>query len=123
MKNPVHLALMTFIGIIFWFSGNIASAETVEYNQFMTDFRTPATRWTAIVYISGVTTAFMYANVTLSVDGKPLLYCQPSQLALSPEQMVAIMTSYVREAGAPSGHSVADVMLTALKGTFPCPKE
>ena len=82
------------------------------------------------LYLSAAFDAFGYANTTLEEDKKPLLYCQPSDLALNTLNLRQMLGSRITRNKADVSASdwnayirimnVAGELLGLLQETFPC---
>jgi hypothetical protein len=72
------------------------------------------------VYINGLENGYGWANATLSNNGEVPLYCQPSRLALSQDQIVDILRRFVEANPNLREMQTGLVLLMALQEMFPC---
>jgi hypothetical protein len=95
----------------------------LEYNQ--SHRKAMALRGADYWFIQGTVNGLAWANGVLAQNGAPPLYCQPSKMALTGEQVLDILNRYLDERlaekskkweGIPLGLGV----LFALQEVFPC---
>jgi hypothetical protein len=95
----------------------LAQVPIKKYEQFKKD---PSFK----NYIDGVATGFLVANVELDRRKKPLLYCQPPNLAMNTEMYLSILDKKVkeRESTVPADLPVELLLLEGLTEALPCGK-
>jgi hypothetical protein len=71
-------------------------------------------------YLIGTIDGLSWANVRLSFEQKPKLFCVPNKMALTSEQAIDILRRYVDGLPKDAGHSFGMVMMDALIDAFPC---
>ena len=72
------------------------------------------------IYLVGVVDGFGWVNAELSINGQNKLYCQPTKLALEPDQIVSIFMNFSKKWHGDSKAPAGMIMLLALQETFPC---
>lgn len=93
--------------------------ESLTYEQFRE--RAASNRTEALLYLTGMASAFTVTNAMLRVSGKSPLYCQPGRMALSGPVLESIMDSYVANVRPDQATQPPDIVaIVALMDTFPC---
>jgi hypothetical protein len=74
------------------------------------------------VYLSGLLAGFEWANARLTVEKKPLLYCQPGGFVFNAENAASMIDIEIAGPGYKDRPNVPVglVLLTALAEQFPC---
>ncbi|HYE46883.1 MAG TPA: hypothetical protein VEA44_14055 [Caulobacter sp.] len=73
------------------------------------------------LYVMGIKTGYDWANEELRADGRPMLYCQPRDLAVSYDMLAKILTDFL--AANPrltDDMAMPGVILYAMKDKYPC---
>jgi hypothetical protein len=71
-------------------------------------------------YLFGIIEGLSWANVRLSFEQKPKLFCEPDKIALTSEQAIDILRRYVDGHPRAASSSFGMVMMDALTDAFPC---
>ena len=75
-------------------------------------------------HLSGMTSAFIYANAQLEVNKQDLLFCQPGKLSLTVENIKRFIDDQIEENKKLNVYNGEDpitlILLTRLKTVFPC---
>ena len=66
--------------------------------------------------------SFLYANLTLTFDGRSPIYCQPSRLTLTLSASLEILDKEMRMTTRAPDAPLSLVFLDGLRRTFPCGK-
>ena len=56
------------------------------------------------IYLVGVVDGLGWANAELANNGEKMLFCQPDELALAPEQIVSIFMAFAKNGAAIAKH-------------------
>lgn len=95
-------------------------AKDMTLSTFLATRDTPQT----MGYISGLGMAYTYSNSYLQLAGFPMMYCQPSRVALNGENFADLIEQEVKS---PSGgyvygknDAVGGILLKSLILQFPC---
>jgi hypothetical protein len=72
------------------------------------------------LYISGISTGFLWANAALMSDHQPALFCQPASLMMNVENDIAMLDAQIANGKEQSDSPIGMVLLIAYKATFPC---
>jgi len=72
------------------------------------------------VYLDGVKEGIIMLNVTLQVEGRQPLFCQPQKLVLTVEQAEEIMMRRATKMADPDGVPISIILIHGLQDTFPC---
>lgn len=73
-----------------------------------------------VLYFTGITVGFAWANARLRQLGEPQLFCAPEHGALNYDQMMNIMSSYIRDHRSTAATPVGATLMLALQEAYPC---
>jgi hypothetical protein len=74
------------------------------------------------IYIHGLATAFMYANIDLDQRHQPMIYCKPESFSLVEDNLLDLLDTNIadKKLALPDSFPIEGVLLQGLKATFPC---
>ena len=88
--------------------------------------KTPETELLLTTYISGVGSAYTFANAMLESEGQSPLFCVPRKLALNTGNFTVILDNTIEKLSTIADTEDLTVSLLILQGliaTFPCDKK
>jgi hypothetical protein len=99
-----------------------AQAQQVDADQFLEAYAAdiPHVKQQLARKLHDIEEGLGYANATLANRHDKQLYCQPPNLALADEQLVAILRDEVKAYPPLGKHPVGLVLLKGLERVFPC---
>jgi hypothetical protein len=71
-------------------------------------------------FLAGNLNGLIWANAELKSSEHAKLFCVPSDVDLSVQRAVDVVTKHLKETAADAARPVGSVMLQGLKETFPC---
>jgi Rap1a immunity proteins len=105
--------------ILFFLTLSDASAASILLKTYKSPID-KADRALLKVYLDGVKEGIVMLNVTLQVEGRPPLFCQPEKLALTVEQAEDIMMRRAKKMPDPDRVPISLILIHGLQDTFPC---
>jgi hypothetical protein len=73
-----------------------------------------------IAYVSGVGSAYSFANSELEREQQPRLFCQPGTLALTADLLLQLLDREILNPAYKPEWTVEIAVLFALKRSYPC---
>lgn len=95
----------------------LADLSIANYQRGMQD---SALKGLTTAYVSGMGSAYTFANSELEGDGQPKLFCQPRQLALNGPVLIQLLDTEIKNPLYKTDFPVQIPLLFALKRAFPC---
>lgn len=74
-----------------------------------------------LIWLDGVYNGLLTASIDMASDNKGSLFCPPSKLALTTDQIKSILDRYLATHKVQMDWPTSLVLLGALKEVFPCP--
>jgi hypothetical protein len=96
------------------------AAAEISANQLLAGFKAKDTTVPKL-YFRGLGDAFAWSNTALIHDGSTGLYCPPSRIALTDDQLLDMLRRFVEAKPSFGTDPVGMVLLLSLKDAFPCP--
>jgi hypothetical protein len=99
-----------------------ASAE-VTVKSYKASKSASGRNWTIMkIYVHGLATAFMYANIDLDENHHQMLYCKPASFSLTEDNLIEILDTNIadRKLALPDYAPIEGILLQGLKASFPC---
>ncbi|WP_139223648.1 hypothetical protein [Methylocapsa palsarum] len=113
MKRRVGILLLTSMISISHASADMTVSEFIKLLN-------GKNRIQALLYINGIGTGYIFANSKQKSESRPMLFCQPNNLALGPEQYINFVQTAVQRAPTLRNESLGMVLLFELADAFPC---
>ena len=107
--------------LIIFLVPNIALYE-LEFDEYQAN-KSESDKQLHNLYIAGIASGFMYANAELSISNKELLYCQPTALILTNQNLINMIDDQIEanyEFYKKHNMKIQVILLSALMRTFPC---
>ena len=105
--------------MLFFLLAHDANASAVTVQSYLTEQNQDFRNFTDI-WVDGVFNGFQSANADLLASGKRPLFCTPTKIAFTIDQIKSILDRYLKEHRFQGNFTVDIVLLSALKDVFPC---
>ena len=76
------------------------------------------------IYIHGLATAFMYANIDLDQNHHQMIYCKPESFSFMEDNLLELLDTNIadKRLALPDYAPIEGILLQGLKASFPCNK-
>ena len=111
---------MKILGALILLIAFHSDAAAYNLELFKERISNPATREYIEFYLTGVGNGYGNANARLEMKGEPLIYCQPRNLTLNPDNYISLIQSIAERYDVNPNQDVAVLLLMAVEQEFPC---
>lgn len=101
-------------------AGFVSSPATATITAHDILAKIDAGREADVGLLVGASAGFMAANAWLASKNRPVMFCVPNKLAVTPDQTVRILRDYLAYHPSSNSIDVSTVLLGAFEYTFPC---